>query len=80
MDQLKQALNVVKKYHFWILCGLIVLLYVGVWFMSTSSMSQVTRDPGVQHQIGLRYGGSHCADPEPSEPRFGRDDEEAEPG
>lgn len=42
MDQLKQAFSVIKKYHFWILCGLIVLLYIGMWYTSTSSMSKVT--------------------------------------
>ena len=28
MDQLKQVFSAIKKYHFWILCGLIVLLYL----------------------------------------------------
>ena len=32
MDQIKQALSILRKYHFWILCLLIVLLYVGTWF------------------------------------------------
>ena len=42
MDQVKQILSVLKKYHFWILCGLITLLYLGTWFMSTSSMTKET--------------------------------------
>ena len=42
MDQLKQAFSVLRKYHFWILCALIVLLYIGTWFMSTSAMTKET--------------------------------------
>ncbi|MHB9066308.1 MAG: hypothetical protein ACYC4B_21120 [Pirellulaceae bacterium] len=42
MDQLKQAFSVLKKHHFWLLCILIVVLYVGTWFMSTSSMTKAT--------------------------------------
>ena len=40
MDQLKKLFAVLKKHHFWILCMLILLLYVGTWFVSTSSMTK----------------------------------------
>ncbi len=42
MDQIKQSLSILRKYHFWILCLLIVLLYVGTWFLSTSTMTKET--------------------------------------
>ena len=42
MDQLKDILAILKKYHFWILCGLIALLYLGTWFKATSDVKQET--------------------------------------
>jgi hypothetical protein len=42
MDQVKQVLSMLRKYHFWILCLLVVLLYVGTWFLSTSDMTKET--------------------------------------
>jgi hypothetical protein len=42
MDQVKQVLSMLRKYHFWILCLLIALLYVGTWFLSTSDMTKET--------------------------------------
>ncbi len=36
MEQLRVVLEKLKKYHFWILCGLIVLITFGVWFTATS--------------------------------------------
>ena len=36
MDQLKVGLAVVKKYHFWILCGFILIAYLGMWFLAIS--------------------------------------------
>ncbi len=42
MEQLKTAFAVVKKYYFWILSGFIVVLYLGTWFMATSSMTKAT--------------------------------------
>ena len=42
MDQLKKFFRVVKKYHFWILCLLILLAYLGTWYMATSAMTKET--------------------------------------
>lgn len=42
MEQLKKIFAVVKKYHFWILCLLILGVYLGMWFMATSNMSEET--------------------------------------
>ena len=42
MDQLKDALAVIKKYHFWILCGLILIGYLGMWFLAISDMKKET--------------------------------------
>src|SRR5262245_17114681 len=38
MDKVKQILEVLRKHHFWILCGLAALVGVIVWQMSTSSL------------------------------------------
>ncbi|MFW6168956.1 MAG: hypothetical protein ACODAD_00600, partial [Planctomycetota bacterium] len=42
MEQLKHILAVVKKHHFWMLCGLILCVYVGMWFMAVAQMSDET--------------------------------------
>ena len=42
MDQLKKIFAVLRKYHFWILCFVILGLYLGTWFMATSSMTKET--------------------------------------
>jgi hypothetical protein len=36
MEKLRVVLEKLKKFHFWILCGLIVLIALGVWFVATS--------------------------------------------
>jgi len=36
MEKYRAVLEVVKKYHFWILCGLIVVLAFGSWFKASS--------------------------------------------
>src|ERR1044071_3519543 len=38
MDKVKQILEVLRKHHFWILCGLGALVGLIVWQMSTSSL------------------------------------------
>jgi hypothetical protein len=40
MDQLKQFLAVVKKQHFWILCGLVVLIGFVTYAIASSKMNQ----------------------------------------
>ena len=40
MDQLKQFLVVVKKQHFWILCGLVVLIGFVMYAIASSKMNE----------------------------------------
>ncbi len=42
MDQLKPVLAALKKHYFWIVCSIILLVYLGTWFMTTSKMSEET--------------------------------------
>jgi len=42
--QLRQVLGVIVKYHFWILCGLVVLIGVGAWFLATSGLARATEE------------------------------------
>jgi len=44
MDQLKQVLAVMKKYHFWILAALILVAYLATWFLATGKMTSETND------------------------------------
>ncbi|KKK92557.1 hypothetical protein LCGC14_2701720, partial [marine sediment metagenome] len=34
------ALAVLKKYHFWFLCGLVVLVSLGAWFKATTDLAE----------------------------------------
>ena len=43
MDQLKQTMAVLKKYHFWILCGFILVAFLATWFMFISAMGDETK-------------------------------------
>ena len=58
MDQLKQALSVLRKYHFWMLCVLILVLYVGTWFVSTSAMTKTTNDRAGKIEAAFKTGES----------------------
>ena len=40
MDQLKVALNVLKKYHFWILLTVVLLVGLVIWHTASASMSE----------------------------------------
>jgi hypothetical protein len=40
MEKFRAFLEVLKKYHFWVLCGLIVLLSFVSWFLATSEEAQ----------------------------------------
>lgn len=42
MDQLKSTLAVLQKYHFWILCGLAVVVSLFVWFWTTANLAGQT--------------------------------------
>ena len=45
MEKFRAFLEVLKKYHFWVLCGLIVLLSFGSWFLATSDEEKQYRRP-----------------------------------
>jgi hypothetical protein len=40
VDQVKQILAVLNVQKFWIACGILMLLPVGIWFMATSSLDK----------------------------------------
>ncbi|MBM4090326.1 MAG: hypothetical protein FJ276_13015, partial [Planctomycetes bacterium] len=42
MDQLKQYMAIVLKYHFWVLSGLVTVIFVAAWVLFTMSMSKET--------------------------------------
>ena len=50
MEKFRAFLEVVKKYHFWVLCGLIVFLSFGSWFWATGSEEKnfVTRKGSIE--------------------------------
>ena len=56
MEKFRAFLEVLKKYHFWILCGLIVLLSFGSWYVAISSeegdyvKQKKTLDSAAQHR------------------------------
>jgi hypothetical protein len=41
MDQLRTALVWLKKYHFWVLCGLVALIALGSWAKASGKMDAV---------------------------------------
>ena len=40
MDQVKVVLAAIKKHHFWVLCGVIVVLVLGAWWSATSGLAK----------------------------------------
>jgi hypothetical protein len=40
MDQVKTALAQLKKFHFWILCGVIAFMALGSWYMTQASLNK----------------------------------------
>jgi len=40
MDQVKIVLAAIKKHHFWVLCGVIVVLVLGAWWSATSGLAK----------------------------------------
>jgi len=40
MDKLKTIMAAIKKYHFWVLCGAIVVLGIAVWLVATGSLAK----------------------------------------
>ena len=44
MDQLKVVLQAIKKHHFWILCGVIVVVVLAVWWSATSGLAGIIKE------------------------------------
>ena len=42
MDQLKPIIDGVKKHHFWIVCGVVTLLVIAMWYTTSSSLKAET--------------------------------------
>ena len=40
MDRLKSVLAVLKRHHFWVLCGAAVLIGLGLWWVATASVDK----------------------------------------
>jgi len=40
MDKLKNVLAVLKKYHFWVLCGVVLVVALASWLLATDDLSQ----------------------------------------
>ena len=40
MDKLKNALAVLKKYHFWVLCGVVLVVALASWFLATGDLAK----------------------------------------
>ncbi len=55
MEQFRAFLEVLKKYHFWVLCGLILLLSFGSWFWAASSEDKLfgTRKGQLESKLGV---------------------------
>lgn len=70
MEQLRVVLEKLKKYHFWILCGLIVVLALGVWFLATTdrasafSADKKKIDDKIRDTSGV---GQNPSQPQPSD-------------
>jgi hypothetical protein len=40
MDQVKVVLAVLKKHHFWVLCGIVIVLALVIWAMASSGLAK----------------------------------------
>ncbi len=38
MDKLKPFLAGLRKHHFWILCGMVILIGLGIWKVATADL------------------------------------------
>ena len=58
MEKFRAFLEVLKKYHFWVLCGLIVLLSFVSWFLATSDEEKhfATRKRQIEGKFDLSQG------------------------
>src|SRR5271169_3911637 len=55
MEQFRAFLEVLKKYHFWVLCGLILFLSFASWFLATRDKEKQfgTRKSKIESQFSL---------------------------
>ena len=63
MDKVKHFLELARKHHFWILCGVSAVVGLIVWYMSTSQLdTEFKADQGkiVGVKQGLTVAGSSC--------------------
>ena len=54
MDQLKLVLSKLVKHWFWVVCGIMVPLLLGGWFITTSGMKDATTQG--KSRIDLAFG------------------------
>ena len=50
MDQVKVILAGLKKYHFWVVCGVVILLALVMWTMATADLEDRTKARATQIQ------------------------------
>ena len=55
MEKFRAFLEVLKKFHFWVLCGLILLVSFVSWFLATGELAKqfVTRKGQIENQRGV---------------------------
>ena len=64
MDKVKHFLELARKHHFWILCGVSAVVGLAVWYMSTSQLAaEFTTDrakiAGVQKDLNIGGAQAH---------------------
>ena len=61
MDKLKLALAVTRKYHFWVLCGGIILSAPICWWLAASSLAdQCIEKKGMLDGLSKKLAGQHA--------------------
>jgi len=69
MEQLKSIAVVLKKYHFWILCGLAIVIGLPVWSLATAGLGRKIEDRQVKITGERKQMGAICAtNPHPNQP------------
>jgi hypothetical protein len=68
MDQIKIALAQAKRYHFWILCGVIAVVGLGSWYMTQASLhtefeQNKSEIDGTYSTVQQLLGQTHPANP-----------------
>ena len=65
MDQVKRALIAIKKHHFWVLCGVLIVVGLTIWTSASADLKsrfekRKTTLEGIRDQVlGVSKGGSH---------------------